>query len=557
MSALSQLRGRDLSRIDQGGDLWHLYRQACAESLYFFSKNVWTQVPQERNLLSARTFLPLCLLLEDDANRVVLIEDPRRHLKSTIGTKSTPVHKLVRMVVAEQDPSIRFGLYSSTTINSQRQWREIKWGFENNQWFQFLFPELVWESWNDAPIWNTEEGVVKRLYNPQEPTFDTLGGGKATGRHYDWIIEDDLINESNFDSPAAVEMAIEYHRQATHLLEGGPEDRKIIVGNRWGMNDLNAHIHQHEPDAVIFSRSVWGPRLDGRWCSRNLPPRVEELLRQLPSGEPIWPERFDKEKLGLWMREVGPRIWSAQALNNPSDPDSADFKVDWLKECELQRTDTGWQIVYSTKSGTVEEVVPLSATNLYIAWDPALDGKHSTSRNAILVTSIDAKGRVCILREWAKKADPLDMMDVFLDAAQLYKGYLKNSGLEEVLFQKVLGKLLRERSNQRGIYLGLKALKTPRGQSKDQRIRALVGTLFQDGRVYVRRGLTDFIEEYTNFGVEGMTNDLMDCFAYSAQLWSKPLSKHLTDEMEEREEERRENLGITGYGSALRRRRIA
>jgi hypothetical protein len=545
MSALEQLRQVDLERLDQDGDLWHLYRRACADSLYFFTKAVWTQIPPERNKMSLRCHLPICLTLEDLSIRRLLIEWPRRHMKSTIVSETYPVWRLVQCVVNGEDPCLRFGIYSSTSTNSQRFWRSIKTGFHSNEFFQFLFPELVPDF--RSAIWNETEGKVPREWDPKEPTFDTLGGGKATSRHYDEIIEDDMINEENFDSPAAVAKALEYHRQAENLLED-EDGRIIVVGNRWSMFDLNDTIHKEERSTSIITASCYGPQLDGKYKCRGLPESVMELLAQTPNGEPLWPERFSLEGLGRILDKEKPRMFSAQYLNNPADPDAVDFKQEWIQSCDIVKTEAGdWGIKYDHDP----EVVPLCNTNIYVTWDPALDGKQSRSRNAVVVSAIDHKGRISVLEDYAKKQDPLDTIDVFLKMTKRYEGYVQATGVEEVLFQQILGTLLKARAREKGVKLSLRKLKVPRNQRKEQRIRAWVGALFEDRKVYVRRGCVRFIEEYTHFGVENMPVDVIDAFAYASQLWKRPLKAAEAEEIIGIPEEIEAERGVTGYGSAL------
>lgn len=799
MSVLQQLKKSQLRDLDQGGRLWHLYREAAtvkAGGLYFFSKAIWPLMPEHRNLISRRCHLPLCMACEDDSLIRLLIEWPRKHGKSTIATVCRPVQRLARMAVEGEDPCTRFAIYCSSKENAKRHWRDIRNGIDGNELFRFLFPELVPPVGDREWIWNTEEGVVPRTYNPKEPTFDTLGGGKSTSRHYDDITVDDMIDEQNFDSPTAVEMAIEYYRLTRNLLED-EKKRLVIVGNRWSMNDLNYMIHREEPGTAILTASCWGPRMEGKYKCRNLPEPLMELLREMPQGEPLWPERFSKEELGSLLLELKPRIYctpadtpvlmsdlstkridqiqqedevlgfeekpsaayahrgfrrakvtavhsmkapvvkitmasgvtvrstadhpwffyrgframfgaprvgdrlvhvfnpempsltqeqrelgawlggifdgeghagkyniyiaqspeknpevvakiedalsvlniktstsdtthtgcrtwyllggrkayrhfllsvtaaksnrileamiydkriesskrdpivsiepdgeelvysletttktytaygylthnSAQYLNDPNDPDAVDFRQEWLQYCDLDY-DREQGIVVRVEKPDGDELVPLSCCNVYITWDPALDGKTAESENAIVVSAMDHRGRVFILDEYARKCDPLVALDDLLKIAHRWRKWLRASGLEEVLFQKVLGRLLVQRAQEQNIYLGLRTLKTPTGQSKDQRIRAWIGALFEARKVWVRRKCTHFVEQYGYFGVIGAKRDLIDAFAYATQLWSRAASPEEVLQDEEMEEQMKTELGLTGYGSALRR----
>lgn len=479
------------------------------------------------------------MALSDPSLTLLLFEWPRRHVKTTLEEAAAVYFTII-------DPSLRIAFYSSTNTFSQRIWREVRAGFETNALFQFFYPELI-PDFRNVEIWNQTEGVIPREYSPKEPTFDTLGGGKATGRHYDIIFMDDMINEENVDSETAVAKAIDYYRLAFNLLEDS-SDRIIVVGNRWTMNDLNEFIHKEQPEASILSASVWGPQLTGPYQCRNLPAPVMEELAKIPQGEPLWPERFNREDLERWQMRVGARIWSAHALNNPADPDAVEFKIEWLKYCEIDAENQS--VIFAGDS----QPVHFRDLNFYITWDPAAGGASASSRNAILVTAMDPHGRIAIIREWARKGDPLEVIDVFLDLCQLYDPWLQACGLEEVLFQKVLGRLLLERAEKRNIRLPLVKLKTPQNIRKDQRIRLWLGSMFQSQRVFVRRGLTEFVHEYLHFGVPGAQRDLMDVLAYATQLWTKPPSAEDRLQRDSESEEQEYNMGTTGYGPPFARR---
>lgn len=541
----------DWGDTTQGSPGWKAIRRRCADDPYFFAKAIWTAhiVGRSKNLINKLCHRPVCEALSDPTILLLLLEWPRRFLKTTL-LASSAVHLLVRRVVNGEEPNDRIAFYSSTITYSQRIWREIRWGFEGNELFQHFFPELI-PDFSNTKVWNESEGIVPRSRDPKDPTFDCLGGGKATGRHYDIIFCDDLINEENFDSPTGVAKAIEYYKLAFNLLEDATHNRLIVCGNRWSRRDLNHFIHTEQPEAAILSASVWGPKLSGPYRCRNLPKHIQEMVEQIPLDSPLWPERFDRLALERWMKRVGPKVWAAHALNDPSDPEAMEFRLDWLKKCRVLQDDRGaWNIWW----GDGTEPTPLSTCNLFMVWDPALEGRNSESYNAILVAAVAPDRRIAIIREYARrKIDPLEVIDVFLDYCKLYEGYLTSCGLEEVLFQKVLGSLLLQRAADRNIFVPYRKLKVPRNLNKDQRIRAWCGTLFESGQVYIRDTLLHFPEHYQLFGVEGAPRDLMDCFAYLTQLFSTPPQPKKPGEEEEERGRRETERGITGYGTCLRR----
>lgn len=533
-------------QIEAESELWHLWRRACADSLFFFSKVVvCSNIPQTENIMTWRTHGPMCLLLEEESCRRVLIEFPRRMLKSTIATVSTPVHRLINKVVRGDDPSDRFGILAHSWKVGQRHWWDIKSIFDNNRLFQFLFPDLL-----PGDRWNEEYGSVIRRLNRKEPTVEPLSL-KSAGKHYDQIFCDDLINEENWDEPEAVQKALMLFRQTRNLLEA-PDSRVVVVGNRWGLADLNATIHQ-EAEATGFSvlsvNSEVGPNEDGPYRCRNLPENVQEALEEVRSladtRGTIWPERFTRKQLRALRVELGVATYAAQMLNQPDDPEAMEFDISLVGRVRLAYDQQMGPFIKHLETG---EIVPLSSCNLYVTWDPALDEKRSRSDNAIVVTAFDTQNRAYVLQEHARKEDPFASMSKYLAYCRRWSGYLQASGMEEVLFQKILKRNLKEMAQKRNVSLLMKPVKTPTGKSKDQRIRAWISHHIEKSNLFIEENCTKTYDQLRLFGVEGSKRDLIDALAYATQLWRRPLSEIEAFDEEVEEAWQIQQMGITGYG---------
>ena len=538
--------------FSEGDDLWHLWRQACHDSLYFFLRAVMAApLPPEQNLIRWKTHGPICLLMEHDELNKILVEYPRKHLKSTLVTSGWSIWYLLRKVVRGEDPNDRFAILSGTMRNAQRHWHTIKEVFDNNEFFQFLFPDL-----RPSERWNDSLGKVVRTWDRKEPTWEPLAK-KAAGKHYDVIICDDLIDEENYDSPDAVENAITLFRMTRNLLEG-PDSKVVVVGNRWGMNDLNAVIHAEadQTNFTILSVSAEsGPVFEGENACRNLPDDVREALEELAEYAEehgcIWPERIDTAYLASLRKDLTPAIYAPQYLNEPWDQENVDFDISRVRPCQVINDPSGPYLILD------DEKIPFSSLNLYVTWDPALGGKRARSSNAIAVTFTapprpgDTRMRVGIIREHVKQEDPRRSLDKFLAFCRLYAPWLHSSGIEEVLFQRVLKELLLERAYAHNIRLNLRKLKTPRDQSKDQRIRAWLGDYIDRGLFYVEDSCRNAWNQIRLFGVEGAPRDLIDIIAYATQLWTPPITEDEIEEAEWEDLTASFSRGITGYGSTL------
>ena len=551
---LAPYLGHDIS---EGGELWHLWRAACAESLFFFTKAVVCHdVPPSLNVMTYRTHGAIARLLEHTEISHALIEYPRKHLKSTMASMAYPIWRLVNRVAAQEDPYDRWAIISGTAKLAQRHWLDCKGIFDENKFFQMLFPDL---EINHDKGWNQSVGYLKRAWDRKDPTFEALSK-KSAGKHYEGIICDDLIDEENYDSPDAVENAITLFRMANNLIEK-EGDQLIVVGNRWGLNDLNTHIHNIAVEgnwAVLSVNTETGANWGGEFSCVNLPDDVMadlDLIHQTALSEKcIWPERITPSYLKKLRVELGPAIYAAQYLNQPDDPEATDFNTEQLKSCRFEMDDQGNPGVWFFPEN---DWVPFSQMNLYVTWDPALDGKSSKSENAVVVTFTappregKKRMRVGVLKEHARKESPRKSLDKFMAFLRAFKGYIHSSGIEEVLFQKVLKDLIQDKADEHHIFTGLRKLKTPRNQSKDQRIRAWLGDYIERGYFYVEENCPKTLRQIKLFGVEGAPRDIIDAVAYGTQLWDTPMTEEEKAFEWEMEDMAIWSAGPTGYGSSL------
>lgn len=495
---------------DGSGELFQQVRSRIVRpgGLYFFNKAI-IGFPD----LSKRAHLPLCLFYEDDSLLSKLCEYPKSHLKTSCGTVGKTLHVFAKRVIAGQDPIDRVALGSSTKTNAKRFLRLVKLIPETNQIFQAFLPELIPEFDNEE-AWNLEEITFPRQRKFTDPSVDTLGvGGAATSRHYTGIIEDDLLNEEDCDSPSAIKKAIELHQYYTSLLI---DNTCWIITNEhsWTQFDVNKHIIDNEPDTAVFSCGATKGFNQQR--SRHIPAYILQQMDDLGwgDGQSVWPERFDQEELLRRRSKTGARVFNAVFENDPFDPDVVDFKEEWIRRYEWTREGDlrimpgpGWDM----------EIVPRHHLNVVGAFDPALSKKTTADRSAVVITGVDPQERIFLLEDYAMRKDPLVVLNDLM--ALIKKWRVTYMGVETVLFQRVLFDLLKEEGMKRGIYSGtFKELKPPRGANKEARIRALIGSAFEQGRVYIHSRHTNFIDEYLHFPI-GQTVDVLDAFTYSSMLW--------------------------------------
>lgn len=539
---------------DGSGELYDQVRQRITEpgGLYFMCKGLLGFPDLER-----RAHYAVSLFYEDDSVRSKLVEFPKSHFKTSIGTIGKILHRFANRVIFGEDCWDRIAICSNTKTNAQRFLRLLRRIPENNALFQNFLPELLPE-FSDEDVWNQNEIIFPRRGSYTDPSVDTLGiGGAATTRHYTTIIEDDMLAEEDADSETAIRKAIELHQYYTSLLVPGNDSTYHLLINEhsWTQFDLNKHVIDTEPETAVFS--VGASRGLNEKRSRLIPPYILRYTEAWQDGDTVFPEKYGRAELQRRRDNAGARIYNAVYENDPFDPDVVDFKEEWLHYYTLRRDELGNRYLLispDAKRGIDMEKVPLSSLYIVAAFDPALSKKTDAARSAFVVHGVDPQNRVFQLETYAYRRDPFVVLnDIF---KLILKWNVQRCGVEEVLFQKVLLDLLEQHARKwntkhelnEKVFPGIfEGVKPPRGLIKDARIRALIGTSFEEGRVYINPDQTFFVDEYLHFPM-GATKDLLDAFAYASQLWRPGESEediHAYLRMEEEFRSLRD--AITGY----------
>lgn len=323
-------------------------RLNCLGSLFYFVRN-----GLRRKRLTANLHLPLCKTLERDHIKDV-IEMPRDHFKSTCASEGLAMWRALPFTNQDEDdfktlgypdefiqwmkrshnPNSRNLLVSGNITNAAKLGKKIRWHFESNSIYRALFPETLpttAETWTDYSL------HVKRPAGGSggahgEGTFDFLGVGSAVqSRHYNGIvIEDDLIGIKEAESQVLMDKAIDYHQLLVGIFEAEDPNHELdelVIGNRWGYADLNAHLQEHEPDFRFESHSALGG-----CCPLH------------PQDTPIFPEEFSFEKLLKRKQRLGNYKFSCFPAGTPV------LMSDWTEK-NIEQLNPGDEIVgYSTDS---------------------------------------------------------------------------------------------------------------------------------------------------------------------------------------------------------------
>lgn len=523
------------------------HRLNCLGSFYYF-----INIGLRKDRLYRPLHGPMCESLERPKLKEI-IEYPRDHFKSTIHSEAYPIWRALSFTQADadamsvlgyndeylrwmryaHDQDTRILLISETIKNATKLGVRIRGHYENNDFFRYLFPELIPD---EKCVWTNDSLQQKRSKGGAshgEGTFDFIGVGAALqSRHYKILVEDDLVGRKALDSEIEMENTIQYHQLLVGAMDSVPEYGnqdidEIVVGNRWAYNDLNSWIKTNEPYFNQRTHSALGG-----CCAVH------------PQGIPIFPTEFSLEKLDRFRSRLGQYFFSCQFLNEPVNPTDIKFNVDYLRYFKLE-ADTSVSEdkldVFGKPTGekrykvtlhhqahdgqVIPDINPAKLKRMMIV-DPNHSGNEGRCRSAITVTGItNTPRRIYLLDVWAESCSPEVFMQTIFNMALAWK--VTEIYVETIAAQKYLLfhlkdiKKTREAQNEffkRVRFLELKTSKSK--NAKAIRIESL-SPIFERGEFWVPEvGATEFLEEYKTYPA-GRLRDVLDTLGYGPSVWDK------------------------------------
>lgn len=327
-----------------------------------------------------------------------------------------------------------------------------------------VFPETkLAEDKKGAGSWNTSKGGK----------YYAVGvGGALAGRGANLLVIDDPHSEQDLKSGSKLPF-----EQAWNWYQTGPRQRLmwggsvIVVMTRWGQLDLTAKLVDYQtrnPDA-------------DQW-------EVVEFPAILPSGNPLWPEKWPLEELMKTKATINPRFWNAQYQQEPTSDSVAVIKRDY------------WRIWEPEHPPTCEFIIQ--------SWDTAHDTKTTNDYSACTTWGV-----------WYNEEDNdsphLILLDAFKDRwefpelkQQAYKSYMEWEPDAFIVEKKSAGAPLIQEFRRMGI--PVQEFTPSRGNDKNVRVNA-VADLFASGKVWApdTRWAREVIEEIAAFPV-GEHDDFVD-----------------------------------------------
>lgn len=373
----------------------------------------------------------------------------REHYKSTVITFALTIQDILN------DPEITIGLASHTRPIAKAFLRQIKREFEANETLKGWFPDILYGNpQKESPKWSEDDGItVIRKSNPKEATIEAWGvvDGQPTSKHYKLLIYDDIVTRESVSTPEMMAKTTDALALSYNL--GAHGGHRRFIGTRYHYNDSYKSIIDRETAKPRIYPATDNGQIDGK------------------------PVFLTVEKLKEKRRDMGPYIFGAQMMQNPTADETQGFKKEWLKWAQPNA----------------------HGLNIYMVIDPASSKKKGSDYTAGWVLGLGADKNIYVLDIVRDRLSLTQRADLVMGwhrrwqpLAVGYERYGMMGDIEHI-------KEVQERENYRFPIVELG------GQlSKVDRIRRLI-PWFESGRIMMPQ-----IFSKTNY--EGVSVDLAAAF---------------------------------------------
>lgn len=427
---------------------------------------------------------PLCQFIQNDNFKRKQVTLPRGFLKTSTCTIGKSLW------LACKNPGIRILIASNIIENASKMLGLIRSQVESNERLQTFFPEIIPPSFNKIR-WSDRCAEVNRPIAYPEGTWEVIGvSGAAISRHYDHIIEDDLIYAKKDDLTGGelmpdrddIEKAIGWHKLATSLLIDPRRGIIDNVGTRWAPFDLINYIQKHEKGWKHFGLSI---TKDGT-----------------EHGEPTWPNRFDQETIEHLQAAQGPYMFATQYLCKPVSSSQRVFDKGWLRFYDV--------LPYGLRYFTTVDLA---------GWDDA-EGKRASKKsfNVVLTCGIDHRRHIWIARIDRGRWTPSQVVERIWNHVKAFQS--ERVGIEVVYYQKAILEEIKRFYERTGRTFTVAALKRDPNVTKDARIRGLE-PIAAAGALHCRPDMEDFLTEYEDYPLAA-TVDVLDALSDQLRIATPP-----------------------------------
>jgi predicted phage terminase large subunit-like protein len=424
-----------------------LTRGSALESLYYLNKEVL-----KHQQMTDSTHGEFCKLVDDWETKHSLFLLPRGTFKSSIITEGYTIQTLLR------DPNKMVLVYCETYTKALDYVRAIREHIEDEVC-------EVFGNVKDQRYWR-EEGfrVSGRTKKGKEASVTPSGIDKpATGYHYDLIICDDLLGETNTNTADQMEKVKRRFQELHSILN--PGGRIVVIGTIWDEDDLYCNIIKSEGvDSKDWDKLLKDRVLIGKHWN--------VYIRQAKDDNGyFFPELLNEESLSKIENGQSVEKHKMQYYNDPRRLTNTVFTE--------EMRDKAKSLYASLPKGS--EGRP-ETTERYILVDPAISQTERADFTGIIELGVTQDGIWVVLQALQVKLDTEQLLDTIITMQNQSKP--KMVSLESRGFQKVIVQWLHKKRKELGLYFRVFEYDPGNKESKAQRIETLLPRFKQGGIAY-------------------------------------------------------------------------
>jgi predicted phage terminase large subunit-like protein len=455
--------------------------------------------------------------------RFLLINIPPRHSKSTICSVLWPVWGWL------QNPAERF-LSASYSLDLATRDNLKKRNLIDSQWFQERYvQDFRLATDNQSMMFTRErdfglsqEQNAKRFFMNDKLGYQmaTSVASSATGHGGSILIIDDAHAADEAHGSADRDAATRWFRETwSNRMNDANKDKMMVIGQR---------IHEEDVSGIILSE-----RPD--WVHLNLPAEFEPARKCFTSigwqdprtqeGELLWPERFAKETLERYKRDLGSIGFSAQYQQSPVPSTGGTFQDAWKRYFEID----GEHYILHTKYGR-RKPVPIRSCRNEAVCDLAVSEKEKADFFVIQVWAITPENECLLLHQVRGHFNNPDQQKRAIETYERYA--LVKFHVEKVAYQLAYIQQLRnyeiKEEIEPNVYKVVKVVSipvVPWTPFRDKEVRASVAAVkMEAGDMYwlANAPYLQELEPEIFLFPKSKKKDQVDCHSMIADILSSP-----------------------------------
>lgn len=504
---LADLLSEELLEIEEGETFvnpWHI------KVIYDILDNVLTQDRETGKIIFNRNYDEKGEL---KVNRLIVIECPRNHAKSTAVSVNWSVKEMYR------NPNLRFVIASNVLSQSSSFLREIKSHLERGEKLNRIMGSIVPtypEKWTDNQI------IVVRTTKKKDPTISTTGtGGSVLSKRADILIFDDLLNPDNTRTPEARTKVRFWIDNVAKPVREPKTGRLIVIGTVWFNDDyLDESMKDPTFDVKLRLKAFVKDSVTGEGSGDEHAMDIREIFSdeviekyEINAWEGVlWPERWPLSELMLEKESMGTVAFNRQYLNVVISEETQIIKTDWLNKAKR----AGMQDTFLAKYEVA--TCPYGVLKVVTGWDLAISQSARADWTVGVTLGKQADSKIRILKITRGKFTPAQTRQAIINDYVNFKP--AKIIVENVAYQESLRKDLADFTDMpiEGYTTG--------GEKFDEYVGVnSVGVLFENEKIILpyniekdpelKELIDRLVSECESFGLENHTGDILMAFWFA------------------------------------------